>query len=190
MKRRTRQQRSDAARKGWVTRRENERRAAAERARRSVAARKGWDTRKQRAFVAARVPVAPPDVPMYDEPLDDFPSDEWEIGFEYRGADRGSHVDVNIRIAREDGAAFGVREASDVLRQFRENLSLDYHNPVPAGYVMAFIDWKRPRWGTDWQSGGDDDLVSFHAPMYVESNNPSVWSIGPAGDTRLGSVKK
>lgn len=119
-------------------------------------------------------------------------ADEWEIGFEYRGADRGSHVDVNIRIAREDGQAFGPREAAQVLQRFRDNLGRESRTAVPDGYLMAFIDWRRPRWGSSWQ-GGDDDvshLVSFHAPMYTQSSDDRAWSILPSGDIRLGSIKK
>lgn len=130
-------------------------------------------------------------IATYKRELEDVNfSEEWEIGFEYRGADRGSHVDVNIRIERNDGAAFGPREAQRVLKGFRDNLGRDAANPVPAGYSMAFIDWRRPRWGTEWQSGDEGDIVSFHAPMYVESANESVWSIVPTGNVRLGSIKR
>jgi hypothetical protein len=245
----TKKSRSDAALKGWATRRAKQAEADARFRARSIASKKGWTTRRAEAIGTGgrllesergKLPVydsrmieygaelghartreqaeriaenaASGDDELEDvykgkgpgggrawiavyrpgihEPLDDMPSDEWEIGFEYRGADRGSHVDVNIRIAREDGEAFGFTEANNVLRRFRENLGLESHNPIPDGYLMAFIDWRRPRWGTDWQSGGDGDLVAFHAPMYTESSNPAVWSIEPSGNIRLGSVKK
>lgn len=249
----TKRARSDAAKRGWETRRRREHERQAERARRSVAARKGWETRKEREAQRRKPPgigrvrerVREPVLPVYAEdelergaqlgwartreaardvaedarPDDELEhvytgavpsslsmygeawlaryrvtvpedeSDEWEIGFEYRGADRHSHVDVNIRIAREDGHTFGFKEAQRVLTQFRENLAHDA-NPIPAGYLMAFIDWKRPRKGTGWQHGGEHDLDSFHAPMYVESGNTAVWSIEPSGNVRLGSVKK
>lgn len=184
---RTRKQRSDAAKRGWATRREFARRAAAEFARRSAASRKGWATR--RAAVTTAREALPPYEPPSIEELEDF-SDEWEIGFEYRGADKGSHVDVNIRIAREDGEQFGAGEAARVLTAFRQSLEYTGAPEIPAGYLMAFIDWHRPRWGTSWQSGDDMDLVSFRNPMYTEVGDTSAWSILPAGDLRLGSVKK
>lgn len=251
----TKRARSDAAKKGWATRRRKEQERTAERARRSTAAKRGWDTRKSRALSKRKLGrvVTPPKVrpptpalPVYDieevergaelgyarteegahavaesagrgdvedvwkgdappgvefkrawlvrftrdEPED--VSDEWEIGFEYRGADKGSNVDVNIRIARLDGNAFGAAEAGRVLSQFRHNLAHEKGtNPVPAGYNLAYIDWRRPRWRSDaFQSGDADDLTGFHSPMYTESDNDAAWSILPADSVRFGSVKK
>jgi hypothetical protein len=124
----------------------------------------------------------------YDGLDDDF-NTEWEIGFEYRGGDRHKNVDVNIRIRREDGRAFGPDEAQRALYQFQQNLATEDANPVPRGYELAAIDWRRPRRSSGW-TGGDDDytaLTHFHAPMYTEKDNASAWSIGPS--FRLGSVK-
>lgn len=129
----------------------------------------------------------------YDEP-DDY-NTEWEIGFEYRsgsgGGGRHKNVDVNIRIRRDDGRAFGPREAQTVLAQFQANLARDLPNPVPRGYDMAAIDWRRPAKASAGWSGGDDDynaLAQFHAPMYTRKDDASAWSINPPG-VRLGGVK-
>lgn len=235
--------RSQAAKRGWETRRRR-----AEFARRSKAAKKGWETRRayEREIIKhvqrqRQIPVyaedllspgaqlgfaywpdgdpesvardARPDeeietwwvdqsLPQLGaviyvvrfaleeeekEPPEDV-SDEWEIGFSYRGGDSNSHVDVNFRIAREDGAAFGHTEAMSVYAQFRENLGRE-DTPIPSGYVMAWIDWRRPRWRSDrFQSSTDDvDLDAFRHPMYYESDNDGAWS--EPSPTRLGSVK-
>lgn len=135
----------------------------------------------KRAWLVRFAPDIPEDV-----------SDEWEIGFEYRGADKGSNVDVNVRIARMDGALFGATEAANVLSRFRHNMAHEADvNPVPAGYRLAYIDWRRPRWRSDtFQSGDDDDLAGFRNPMYTEADNDAAWSILPADNVRLGSIKK
>ena len=130
---------------------------------------------------------------FYDEPADEV-EDEWEIGFEYRSAGGGGRhksVDVNIRIRRDDGRAFGPREAQAVLAQFQANLARELPNPVPRGYDMAAIDWRRPAKASTGWSGGDQDynaLSQFHAPMYTRKDDPSAWSINPPG-IRLGGVK-
>ena len=130
----------------------------------------------------------------YDEPLDDYEA-EWEIGFEYRsgsgGGGRHKNVDVNVRIRREDGRAFGPAEAQRVLAQFQQNLAAFSENPVPRGYEMAAIDWRRPAKASSGWSGGDEDyhaLAQFAAPMYTRKDDASAWSINPPG-VRLGSVK-
>lgn len=125
------------------------------------------------------------------EPPEDV-ADEWEIGFEYRGAERGSHVDVNFRLAREDGEAFGATEAQRVFDQFRDNLGKS-GSPIPDGYLMAWIDWRRPSRRSETWRGSDDtvDLEAFMNPMYVEADNESAWA-GPTPNTptRMGSIKK
>jgi hypothetical protein len=122
---------------------------------------------------------------------DDFDmADEWEIGFEYRGADRGSCVDVNFRIARDDGAAFPLSEAARVMAAFRDRLGHDV-NPIPSGYVMAWIDWRRPRRRSEGWQGSDDttDLDAFRNPMYYDKDNDTAWN-GPVPAVRVGSVKR
>lgn len=133
------------------------------------------------AYIATFGP-AREEPPEYDEPLDDLAS-EWEIGFEYRGADKGSFVDVNIRIAREDGEAFGPKETARVLAAFQESLLQTGNPEIPAGYMMAAIDWHRPRWGTHWRTGDDVDLEQLAQPMRMEADNPNAWTV------RMGSVK-
>lgn len=125
---------------------------------------------------------------------DDY-NTEWEIGFEYRGSvgggGRHKNVDVNIRIRREDGRAFGPNEAQRVLQQFQQNLATDAPNPVPRGYEMAAIDWRRPARASSGWSGGEEDyhaLAQFAAPMYTRKDDASAWSINPPG-IRLGGVK-
>lgn len=139
-----------------------------------------------RIYVARFARVEEPLEP--EEPLDDL-ADEWEMGFEYRGGDRGSNVDVNFRLARADGAPFGPTEAARVFSEFRNNLGRET-SPIPSGYVMAWINWHRPSWRSDRWHGSDDelDLTSFLNPMYTESDNDGAWS--EPVPTRLGSVKK
>lgn len=187
MKKRSKKARSDAAKRGWQTRRKREREAAErKRKRRERDARRRRD-RRGGGGVTPPPPkdVAPPDDGGYDEPLDDL-ADEWEIGFEYHSggfANRHSFVDVNFRLAREDGEPFSEREARRVLAEFQETL-LETGNPeIPAGYMMAGIDWHRPRWGTTWRTGDDTDFGAFTNVMRVEADNPHAW------DVRLGSVK-
>ena len=130
-----------------------------------------------------------------DEEPDDILNTEWEIGFEYRsssgGGGRHKNVDVNVRIRRADGRAFGPAEAQRVLAQFQQNLAMFSDNPVPRGYEMAAIDWRRPAKASSGWSGGDEDyhaLAQFAAPMYTRKDDASAWSINPPG-VRLGSVK-
>lgn len=135
----------------------------------------------------------------YDEPLDDYEA-EWEIGFEYRsgsgGGGRHKNVDVNIRIRRDDGRAFGPHEAVTALRAFVANVAKGETNPVPRGYELAGIDWRRPgRRGSGasggFSGGGEPDyaaLTHFFSPMYTRKDDESAWTIGPPG-IRLGGVK-
>jgi hypothetical protein len=181
--------RSEAAKRGWDTRRRRELERERERARRSAAAKRGWYTRRQREHPPTKVAAPPRPRPPREEPEGEIAADEWEIGFEYRGADRGSYVDVNFRIARDDGAAFGVNEARYVMQAFRERLARDV-DPVPPGYVMAWIDWRRPRHRSEGWVGSDDttDLESFRNVMYYNKDNDAAWS-GPVPVARFGSVK-
>lgn len=144
--------------------------------------------------VAAGVPLHDDDEAEESE-LEDLHEVEWEIGFEYRsgsgGGGRHKNVDVNVRIRRDDGRAFGPAEAQRVLAQFQQNLAAFSENPVPRGYEMAAIDWRRPAKASSGWSGGDEDyhaLAQFAAPMYTRKDDASAWSINPPG-IRLGSVK-
>jgi len=131
---------------------------------------------------------------VLQEPEPEEYADEWEVGFDYNGAaGRTSDVDINIRLARRDGAAFGAREAVAVLRAFRDNLGNGLANPVPAGYRMASINWRRPHTGGGWRprggSGTMEDVENFNAVLYSQYDNEMAWDLMPFGDVRLGSVK-
>ena len=209
--RRRQRQRSLAAKRGWVTRRRRAAERERERERRSLAARRGWETRRreaQRQLDAERErerEQRAADRAAFDRQaeefdaagIDDIPadwSDEWEIAFEYEGTGYGGRhhaVDVNVRIRRDDGRPFGPAEAAAVLAQFQERLSRADRYPIPPGYEMAAIDWRRPKYASQGWRGGDDDpgpLVDFNAPMYVERDNPVAWDIHPS--YRLGGIKE
>lgn len=117
---------------------------------------------------------------------------EWEIGFDYSSAESNSDVDVNIRIRRQDRHDMGQTEAAAALRAFRANLAEGETRPIPRGYQMAAINWRRPQHGGGWRSSQHplNDLENFNSPMYADHNNEGAWSIGPYGTVRMGSVKK
>lgn len=105
-------------------------------------------------------------------------SDEWEIGVDYNGEAGGGHdVDINVRLRRADGAAFGFTEAAAAMAHFRANLSHGVSNPIPAGYRMAAINWKRPERGSmKWGDAGD--LDTFNNVLYVASDDDTAWRLG------------
>jgi hypothetical protein len=183
--------RSDAAKLGWKRRRQREAVARREAKRRSDAARRGWETRRETRRRERESKEAPPKrrPPIDDGGVVDDGAFEWEIGFEYRAGDRNQYVDVNVRIRREDGAKMGKREAQRVFERIRDELSPG-SDPIPSGYLMSYIDWRRPKWSAEtWrggESGGLYDLLAFSNPMYVEKDNDAAWS-GPT--PRYGSVK-
>lgn len=114
------------------------------------------------------------------EDVSEDESDEWEIGVDYNGEGSGgrSHdVDINVRIRRADGATFGFHEALAVMGQLRANLSAGAANPIPPGYRMAAINWRRPgRGSVSWGDAGD--LDAFHNVLYVVSDDESAWRLG------------
>lgn len=121
---------------------------------------------------------------------------EWEVGFDYNGAGGRdtSDVDVNIRIAREDGEEMRLSEAVAALAELRARLKQGHTAPVPPGYRMAAINWRRPHSGTGWRprgggSGTRDDLEAFSTLMYSEADNDGAWSLSPGAGFRLGSVQ-
>lgn len=177
----TKRSRSDAAKRGWRTRKRREaaRRRAAKR--RSDAAKRGWLTRRGRE-VEREKEREPRE---YDGGVIDDGAFEWEIGFEYRGSDRNSYVDVNIRIAREDGTAMRLAEAKRVFGAMREQLSPGA-DPIPSGYILSYIDWRRPRWRGESRQGELFDLIQFTNPMYTEKDNDASWT---PPEPRYGSVK-
>lgn len=100
---------------------------------------------------------------------------EWEIGFKYRTTRRGrrgSDVDVNLRIRRVDGRAFGVVAARRVLAHVRRT------QETPDHYMVAGVDWKRPHAGSGWRHGDVSDLDNFWAPMYSRDRDTSAWRFG------------
>jgi hypothetical protein len=127
--------------------------------------------------------------PEFEEPY----AFEWEIGFEYDAQSSTSDVDVNIRIARIDGSQVSQSEAGRALKAFRDALGAGLVDPVPPGYKMAAINWKRPHSGTGWRphgrSGNRRDLESFNNPMYEQHGNEGAWDINTVGTVRMGSVK-
>lgn len=131
--------------------------------------------------------------PEFEEPF----AFEWEIGFEYDAAASSSDVDVNIRLARIDGNEIGQTEAGRALKAFRDGLAAGDTDPVPPGYKMAAINWRRPHHSTGWKphgkSGNKRDLEAFNNPMYATWNNEGAWDVNPHKDpnrpVRMGSVK-
>lgn len=122
---------------------------------------------------------------------------EWELGFDYNGASSDKDFDLNVRLIRVDRRPFDLEEAESAFRDVMRNAM------VPPGYLLASIDWRRPRKGTHWKSGGVDDLDAFSAPMYVHHDDERSVVVTPAGqkasDTRswdfgrhfrLGSVRR
>lgn len=199
----TKRSRSAAAKKGWATRRKRDAAKRAERERRSAAAKRGWDVRRRReAMERVRrkretivTPPTPPKPPTFVSPFEVPPFEdeadmavEWEIGFEYRGGDSNSYVDVNIRISRDDGRRMGFEEARAVFAAMRDQLSPNA-DPIPPGYTLSYIDWTRPRWHGTTRGGHDGgvyDLLQFSNPMYVEKDNDTAWTLP---QPRFGSVK-
>jgi hypothetical protein len=127
--------------------------------------------------------------------VDDF-AGEWEIGVDYdAAAGRGSDVDINIRLSRVDGMLFSSTEAAQALAEFRTRVQNGDRNPIPPGYRMAAINWRRPRGGTGgWRprggSGTQGDLAMFNAVLYATAGDDSAWrEPQPHGIVRLGSVK-
>lgn len=81
---------------------------------------------------------------------------EWEIAVAYAPKKRraNQHLDVNVRIMREDGKPSTKTEATEVWRRFRKG------GNIPQGWTVSFIEWTRPRKWKEWHSG--DDVNAFH----------------------------
>lgn len=132
----------------------------------------------------------PPRVtPEYEDDDDDDDGEsavEWEFGFEYE-SDSGpsSNVDVNFRVWRVDGQAFGMKEARAAMKYVREN-----RGNAPTGYRVTGIDWRNPpRPWRDNNSRGVgvdkviDDLINV---LDAVDSAPGLWN----GPWRMGAVKR
>lgn len=117
-----------------------------------------------------------------DDVFDSFDSDmmiEWEIGVDYHpvGGSSSSHVDVNIRIRRTDNAPMGFTQAQRVMNELRDNIGAGRIDPVPRGYVVAGVDWRRPYHAFDFTEGTPDDFEVFQNVLYIAAGT-SPWRLG------------
>ena len=113
------------------------------------------------------------------ELTDDLMADEWEIGVDYHpvGGPPSSHVDINIRIRRTDGAAMGFKQAQRTMEELRENIRLGRDQPVPRGYMVAGVDWKRPYHAFDFTEGSPLEFEVFRDVLYIAADT-SPWRLG------------
>lgn len=100
---------------------------------------------------------------------------EWEVGCEYSSWRGQSDVDVNIRVARTDGAPMPESEARQVFRQLRAT-----GGEPPDGYRIAGVRWRNPKGASSaWRERGDpyDNLANLWSAVFA------------AQSARLGAVK-
>jgi hypothetical protein len=104
---------------------------------------------------------------------------EWEIGVDYHpvGGATSSHVDVNIRIRRTDNAPMGFTQAQRVMNDLRLNIGAGVANPVPRGYMVAGVDWRRPYQAFDFTEGTPDDFETFQNVLYIAADTMP-WRLG------------
>lgn len=104
---------------------------------------------------------------------------EWEIGVEYHPMDgaSSSHVDLNIRIQRTDGAPMGFRQAQRVMNELRDNINIGRGNPVPRGYMVAGVDWRRPYHAFDFTEGTPAEMEVFENVLFIAAGT-SPWRLG------------
>lgn len=110
---------------------------------------------------------------------DDDAAVEWEIGVDYHpmSGPASSHVDLNIRIRRADDRPMGFTQAQRVMNELRDNINIGRANPVPRGYVVAGVDWRRPYHAFDFTEGEPEDLEVFQNVLYIAAGT-SPWRLG------------
>jgi hypothetical protein len=108
---------------------------------------------------------------------------EWEIAYEYSSGGGGhSDVDVNVRVARIDGARMPKSEALAVFHELRAS-----GGEPPDGYKLAGVRWRNPKKSSGWKSRGDPyvNLANLWAPVF---ESQSAQLLDPPS-YRLGAVK-
>lgn len=115
---------------------------------------------------------------------------EWEWGMAYvSSGHRTSNLDINIRVAREDGAQMPRSEARRVFHEFLNALVMRNDVELPHGYRFAAVNWRRPTQHGEWRGGyhrGSHELEEMIGPMIEYADDPRAWRFERVDDSDTG----